>query len=209
MLRVPRFRFRPAQADVLHLDLWVGSLNVLRDAGSFTYNTDAKWLRYFSGADGHNTIVFDGHDPMPRVSRFLFGAWPKVSRLEHLRKDGSQVTFGVGYTDYRGVRHFRRLKLNLGYLTITDEISGFEKFAIMRWRLPQGSWVLHVDGGAAFCVDEAAGISLRIKSSTLWDAVALVNGWESMRYLQKTETPVLELKSSRQCSIVTEVAWRK
>ena len=35
MLRYPRFRFRPSQADVLHLDLWIGAENILRDGGSF------------------------------------------------------------------------------------------------------------------------------------------------------------------------------
>ena len=38
MLRYPRFRFRPSQADALHVDLWVAGHNVLRDAGTYSYN---------------------------------------------------------------------------------------------------------------------------------------------------------------------------
>ena len=33
LLRYPRFRFRPSQADALHVDLWAGGDNHLRDAG--------------------------------------------------------------------------------------------------------------------------------------------------------------------------------
>ena len=73
MLRYPRFRFRPSQADVLHVDLWIGAENILRDAGSYSYNTEDRWLNYFSGTASHNTIQFDDRDQMPRHSRFLFG----------------------------------------------------------------------------------------------------------------------------------------
>ena len=47
MLRYPRFRFRPSQADAMHVDLWVKDQNLLSDAGTYSYNTDARWLKYF------------------------------------------------------------------------------------------------------------------------------------------------------------------
>lgn len=47
MLRYPRFRFRPSQADALHLDLWLEGRNLLRDAGTYSYNTESAWLSYF------------------------------------------------------------------------------------------------------------------------------------------------------------------
>ena len=56
MLRYPRFRFRPSQADALHLDLWLDGVNLLRDAGSYSYNTEARWMTYFSGTVSHNTV---------------------------------------------------------------------------------------------------------------------------------------------------------
>jgi len=65
LLRYPRFRFRPSQADALHLDFWVSGENWLRDAGSFSYNTEQRWLNYFPGTVAHNTIQFDGRDQMP------------------------------------------------------------------------------------------------------------------------------------------------
>ena len=40
MLRYPRFRYRPGHADALHLDLWLGDRNILRDGGTYSYNAD-------------------------------------------------------------------------------------------------------------------------------------------------------------------------
>lgn len=34
--RYPRFRFRPSQADALQVDPWLGGINHLRDAGSYS-----------------------------------------------------------------------------------------------------------------------------------------------------------------------------
>ena len=44
MLRYPRFKFRPSQADALHVDLWVDGENLLRDARAYSYNPDPQWL---------------------------------------------------------------------------------------------------------------------------------------------------------------------
>ena len=67
-----RFRFRPSQADAMHVDLWVKDQNLLSDAGTYSYNTDARWLKYFPGTQSHNTVQFDDRDQMPRLGRFLF-----------------------------------------------------------------------------------------------------------------------------------------
>ncbi len=67
-------RFRPAQADLLHLELWHGDTALLRDGGSGSYNPPAGcgwWTAALAGTAGHNTIMFDGREQMPRVSRFL------------------------------------------------------------------------------------------------------------------------------------------
>jgi hypothetical protein len=61
------FRFRPSQADALHLDFWLAGSNVLRDAGSYSYNTEPEWLNVFPGHNAsHNTVQFDDRDQMPR-----------------------------------------------------------------------------------------------------------------------------------------------
>ncbi|MGH8021487.1 MAG: heparinase II/III domain-containing protein, partial [Opitutaceae bacterium] len=55
VMRYPRFRFRPGHADALHLDLWLSGENLLRDGGSYSYNSEAEWMSYFPGTASHNT----------------------------------------------------------------------------------------------------------------------------------------------------------
>jgi len=76
--RYPRFQFRPVQSDLLHVDLWWKGRNVLKDGGTFSYNSTAEDLNYFGGVASHNTVQFGQRDQMPRLGRFLFGAWPKT-----------------------------------------------------------------------------------------------------------------------------------
>jgi hypothetical protein len=57
LFRLPLYRFRPSNADALHIDFWLNGINQLRDAGTFSYNTDKKLMEYFSGPESHNTIT--------------------------------------------------------------------------------------------------------------------------------------------------------
>ena len=34
----PIYKFRPSQADPMHLDLWIDGLNLLKDGGTLSYN---------------------------------------------------------------------------------------------------------------------------------------------------------------------------
>ena len=77
LLRVPKYKFRPAHSDALHIDIWQDGVNWIRDAGSFSYAEDTKEQDCFSGVMGHSTAVFNNENQMPRLSRFLFGGWLK------------------------------------------------------------------------------------------------------------------------------------
>ena len=68
---------RPFQADNLHLDIWVNGKNILRDAGSYLYNTDERWTRYFAGTASHNTIMLGDYDQMRKGPRFIWYDWIK------------------------------------------------------------------------------------------------------------------------------------
>ncbi len=105
LLRYPRFRFRPSQADALHVDLWHDGVNLLRDAGSYSYNTDAEWIDYFGGAASHNTIMFDGQPQMPRLSRFLLGDW-----LESDEHGATADGFAASYRHRAGWHHRREIR---------------------------------------------------------------------------------------------------
>lgn len=200
LLRLPVFRFRPSQADALHLDLWLGDQCVLHDAGSFSYNTSPQWLAYFSGTASHNTIQFDDHDQMPRLSRFLFGEWLNCEALE---ADVAQGRVSAAYRDVWGARHHRSVVVGPGRCTVTDSVSGFARRAVLRWRLfgdaehwagAEGDW-------------HNGQLKLHVSSTTPLVRAELTTGWQSLHYAEKTSVPMFEAEVPSDAVITTEISW--
>jgi hypothetical protein len=201
VLRYPRFRFRPAHADALHVDLWAAGENLLRDSGSFSYQAPAECGAYFSGVRGHNTIQFDQREQMPRLGRFLWGDWLTTDVLRGPERVDGRTVVTAGYTDGYGARHIRTLQLSPGRVVVTDRVAGFDREAIVRWRLRPATWVL--EGQTA--TDGRHRITLAT------DAVVrrceMVTGWESRYYLARTEIPVLEFAISSPGTVQMEYRW--
>ncbi|CAM5570178.1 heparinase II/III family protein [Sphingobium scionense] len=194
-LRYPRFRFRPSQSDLLHLDLWADGRNLLRDAGSFSYNAAPDISAYFAGTAAHNSIEFNGRDQMPRLSRFLFGAWPKAREVRSIRNPDNRCA--AAFTDDRGMFHHRDVSLQPDGFTCVDTISGPFDNAILRWRLLPGLYQLeghHLIG---------AHLQLSISCDDPNFTMHLTTGAESRYYLHQAEIPVLEIRLKRPCRIDT------
>jgi hypothetical protein len=208
MLRFPRFRFRPSQADALHMDLWLGHENLLRDAGTYSYSAQTQWLNYFSGTTSHNTVQFDRRDQMPRISRFLMGNWLKTKRLKPLKDDGQATEFAAGYRDSRGCSHFRNVTLYNASLRVTDEVEGFANCAVLRWRLMPGDWqVEQTSHGPRLTLGAERTSTLTVSADVPITRCELVIGWESRHYLEKTEIPVLEVEINHAGVLTTDVHW--
>ena len=207
MLRYPKFRFRPSQADALHLDLWVGSCNILRDAGTYSYNTEKSWLTYFGGTKSHNTVQFDDRDQMPRISRFLFGCWLKTAKLNSIERKGDGKIFSAGYADQYGASHERSVFLTPVSMRVTDNIKGFSKAAILRWRLLPGDWQLSKTVNKINLLGPK-GIQIVVSSNINFSRCELVEGWESLYYLVKVTLPVLELEVDQASVLITEIKWQ-
>ena len=201
LLRYPRFRFRPSHADALHLDLWLGGANLLRDGGSYSYNAEPEWSAYFPGTAAHNTVQFDGQDQMPRWSRFLFADWLRTSVVEPLALGHASVTFGAAYAKRRGAAHARSVLLGAAGLVVRDRVAGFGKRAVLRWRLAPGDW--RVDGHS---VRRGTHV-LAVTASVPIVRFALVAGWESRYYLEKSALPVLEIEINVPGELTSEYRW--
>ncbi|MCK5879083.1 MAG: heparinase II/III family protein, partial [Holophagae bacterium] len=136
---------------------------------------------------------FDGQNQMPRLSRFLFGAWlkaedggrPAVSTVEPRSEVGDQ--WSGSYTDWEKARHKRSVLVEGNRWRITDEIDGSFSTATLRWRLAPGEWKL--EGNT--CVGEHA--KLTISDNISPECIKLAEGWESRYYMKKTPLPVLEI----------------
>lgn len=203
VLRYPRFKFRPSHADALHLDLWVEGINVLRDGGTYSYNTDKNWLSYFPGTASHNTIQFDERDQMPRLSRFLFGDWLQTAQTEALNVGEGSASFAASYQSKCGILHRRHVILSSERLKVSDVIEGFRQKAVLRWRLSPGGW--RKLGDAA--VTDGFHV-LQISASQPIVRCEIVDGWESRFYFQKTSLPVLEVEFDRAGTITSEYCWQ-
>ena len=193
-----RFRHRPAQCDLLHVDLWVSGVNVLRDAGTYSYNCPQPWLDYFKSVAGHNTIQFDDHDQMPTIGRFLYGKWPRL-----IVEEGSEeaiLEVSAGYADWKGCRHNRKIEASDNGWRITDEIGGFQNEAVMRWRLaPELKW----DLSGATCASKMVEISI---VADVGGVISMSSGWESLYYMDKSEIPVFKTVVSPLCTkLVTTI----
>ncbi len=177
VLRTGPLHFRPAHADLLHLDLWDGPLNLLRDGGTGAYNPspeNAWWLDYFWSVRAHNTVQFDADEPMPRVSRFLHAQWPATggdAQADWLR-------------DAQGRCHRRAVRAEGREWQVRDWLQGRYAQAILRWRLAPIPWRLLADGAES----EAARITITADTAL---AVTLEQGWESLAYGEVSPCPVL------------------
>jgi len=203
VLNYPCFKFRPSQNDLLHVDLWVNGENLLRDAGSYSYNCEEPWQSYFTSSAAHNTIQFDGRDQMPRLSRFLLGAWPKARDvLFDAPKEGTTKKFSCRYKDYLGATHHRSVTLKEHSLKIVDTVSDFNKAAVARFRLnPEREWQIigeQVSDGQH---------TLKFEANSSIETIKLVEGWESRYYLQKSKVPVVEITLTEACKLTTEYCW--
>ena len=200
-IRFPRFRFRPSHADALHIDLWIGGKNFLRDSGTFSYNTETKWMNYFPGTESHNTIQFDDRDQMPRLSRFLFGDWLKTEHRTKIFQEGKENRFTASYKDRKGAHHQRCVSLNDRRLKVEDIVSGFKNKAVLRWRLSPGNWTL--DGMTVIDGQNR----LKVVADVPVTRVELVEGWESCYYLQREPLPVFEVEIDNPGTLMSEFQW--
>ncbi|MCI5138868.1 MAG: hypothetical protein D3922_10740 [Candidatus Electrothrix sp. AR1] len=186
LLRLPVYRFRPSHADALHLDLWYKGINWVRDSGSYSYNADEESLKYFPGTASHSTVCFDDRDQMPRLSRFLFGAWLRPDEVSRNAEAGSVRS---SYTDYLGAQHIREVRYRQGECFVIDTFSGVNKEAVVRWHLAPADWKLN--DRTVSC--EHMQLLVETENEI---ALSLVELPESRYYLERHVIPVLEIRSS-------------
>ena len=138
-VRCGAYKDRPYQSDNLHIDIWVDGKNVLRDNGSYKYNTSKELINYFNGSEGHNTISIDGKDQMQKGNRFIWNYWVKEAKanLTELQDkflfDGKIKGFKHLGSDISHQRTITKIK-GLNEWIVKDLISGVEnKTSFQYW----------------------------------------------------------------------------
>ena len=98
-----------------------------------------------------------------------------------------------------------QVNLNSGSLSIFDEVKGFKKKAVIRWRLNGSEWILENTKNG---VQVSNGLNtLSVTSDVPILRADIVDGWKSLFYMQKQSVPVLEVEIGSAGTISTEFSW--
>jgi len=130
---------RPSQADNLHLDIWYQGKNILRDAGSYKYNTSKEETRFFMGTASHNTIMIEDNDQMYKGGRFLWFYWSGVHSMPQIIETEEAIIFEGAIHAFKHVskniihkRIVKQYKKEVRW-DITDIIEGTDKIKKQIW----------------------------------------------------------------------------
>ncbi len=144
------YQDRPSHADNLHLDLWVKGVNVVRDSGSYKYNTDEQSFKYFFGSSSHNTVLIDNLDQMLKGGRFIWYYWSKAVEV-YVNEDEDKYTFEgtiKAFQQIGGIVHKRKLTIykNQELWEVEDFLSPIgERKAYQLWHCAPDTEILKMN----------------------------------------------------------------
>ena len=104
--------YNHGHADALSITLSVDGQKILVDPGTYRYNGEPKFRKYFKGTRAHNTITIDGQDQAIQETGFI---WSHAYNAELMRKENLNGVWLIqakhdGYLRYKKpVQHIRSL----------------------------------------------------------------------------------------------------
>lgn len=215
-IRCATFRHRPAQADMLHLDLWWRGQNITLDPGTYSYNAPAPWDNALAHTSPHNTVAVDDLDQMDRAGKFLWLPWLKGTEGFRRESAGRHLAYWEGSHDGYArlsppVVHRRAIVRLAGeHWLVLDQLDsrGMHRYRL-HWLLPD--WPHHRaagsvppdadDSGAYVVLESAAGpFGVRIGVLAASGNCSLVRaepngvrGWRSPYYMHREPALSLDL----------------
>lgn len=137
-IRCGSYKDRPYQADNLHIDIWHKGINILRDSGSYKYNTEKKYLDYFMGTASHNTVMVENHSQMLKGSRFIWYYWTQALSAKLIENENEFIFDGkinaFKFLNYKAIHSRKVIKKKKSKVwEVIDEVTNLdnmEKFQI-------------------------------------------------------------------------------
>ncbi|MCG3178510.1 MAG: hypothetical protein BIFFINMI_00838 [Phycisphaerae bacterium] len=207
MTRCHTFRDRPGQPDMLHVDLWIDGVNVLRDGGSYSYQAPPPWKQYFKSTAAQNTVEVGGVDQMVHGPGFLWFQWTRsrLAKFAASPDDGAGDFEGEhdGYRRLRpGVLHRRAVARRGEFWIVVDDLLGAGRTELaLRWRLAEGNWRQMERN--AWSADLPGVGPIRVAVAAEAEGRLLAGqespgpeGWESLYYGRKQPAPTVVLAES-------------
>lgn len=206
MTRVLKYEDRPHQADMLHFDLWCGGENILRDDGSYFYNSAAPWKPYFGSTAAHNTVEIGDEDQMMRGPRFLWLRWVEGKLLARTQSaDGKSSVIEAEHYGYRRlpnpVTHRRRIERDADRYRVFDQLLGSGRQTVaLRWRLRPGEW--RQSGNVFQQTIGERTVTVTLEELPAGFTVAMISGqidprpegWESLYYADRQPAPTIVIR---------------
>ena len=182
-IRCGRHKDRPSQADNLHLDIWHAGENLLRDSGSYLYNTEDRYILYFNGSEGHNTVKLGDQDQMRKGPRFIWLDWTQAVKSEMWEDEKNYYFKGVIHAFMslgKDIFHERQVvkKKGVPHWEVTDRL-------IRKPDLPMRQ-IWHPDPGSSYDLQIEAYDEKGNLLEAEWQ-----EGWISEYYGEKREAPYL------------------
>lgn len=216
-MRCPRrFRHRPAQADMLHVDVSWERHRITLDPGSFSYNSAERYGPAFKSAANHNVVVFGSVEPLRKVSRFLYLPWPtgQVSIKEDHFSASNQ-----GYSN-QGIRWNRTVAAaGENGFTIHDQATISEPLPVyIHWLLSDYDWELDDDQSGVSAVIEGECFEIRWTTARPQQSVTLTRadehsalGWWSPYYgaVEPAVSLRVHLGTTQHIDVATRFSPRK
>jgi hypothetical protein len=179
VVRAGPLRHRPAHADQLHTDVWIGGRPVAVDAGSYRYTAVAPWGNALAGEDVHNLPRRVGAPQATRAGRFFWRRWAEAQVVATVDEPEvhalvAALTLPDGIVVRRLVATFPALVLVVDQATAVVDV---------RWNLAAGTAVA-IDGG---CVTSSSAFAHGMVSAASAEVIerrpdAPASGWHAPTY---------------------------
>ena len=193
-----------SHADIGHFLLSLAKEEVIIDSGTYKYNYNANWRKYFRSSEAHNTLMIDGIEQAKPIRKFNWESVYKVLSTSFDVKDDKIVKFQtVCKVPFRNTKfsyartflyHFQR-----NMLIVIDEIKGKDKHSIeLNFHLSPFVKIINISNNIvalSFSKDKRLIIVSRNVSDKISSPkVNITKGWFSPFYGVKTKAPVISVK---------------
>ena len=171
------YHTRPAHMDQGHLDLWIDGVNVLCDAGTYSYNSDLG--RALVRNENHNTVFVNGRPQMSSFGPFLIYGWTRrvLGNCTNTRFEG-RINSANGY------KHDRTVTLSGNVYQINDIVDKdyFVTFHTACGAVVEDNKVVLIYKGRRIC--EISGTS----------SIDVAASYRSLFYFKKEKTTSIIMK---------------
>ena len=193
VLKAGPIRHRPAHADQLHVDIWIGGANVALDPGSYRYTAPAPWANALADEAVHNVPRIPGHPQATRRGRFFWVAWQEARVVATVRTPDFDAT--LAELVLPGSRCVRRLLVRIGDQHVIVDRSS-DPGALVRWNLHASAQIDRRTGVTTVAGDAWHGRLEHSGTATVGrsDPADPTSGWVSPTYGVREPCTALEIR---------------